>query len=550
MFTFTVTGTGKQMFGLTTDPNLANGTGLVPVHHLSYGIFNYNNILWVFNNNSLGEPADNMRTASSTTQIRVPGPDNPPFGTTGMFPVGVNTYTMIYDGTFITHYINSKQYLPSLKASFTVPHYVLANSHAGIVGPITIKFNNIISGPTGNTGPTGVAALPVKYQTQNAILDSFGNFNFTGAGGVSILATTPISGAFSISLIVTTAISPCIVTFGIATSWGALVPSHGIEHTTPLPAGGKTKVFINGSFTPVTNFSGDIINIDLTRVGQTIQIVFDGITTIQYFIDGTLRGQTINTQTPLSHIQFKATGTATGGVSINYQPMALSRTGATGPGGPPGTGPTGPTRDLAVWRFYSGLLNTTNNLNFISGDFSKPSGGFLLNLVEPFTGGGLRNNAIILDTSLSSVTKSNLTIALNTNLFINNNSFSLLITISSAIKGSMALQNIFYMYVKVSNGLTSSTQDHLSFNYTFILRPTQNFQIFIGPLKTTNYNSTQFNIIITENLAAAGGGPTIGGGPATVPRIVDVVPSLKPKFRKSSIRVKKAKKQSKKQMRK
>jgi len=465
---------------------------------------------------------------------------------------------------------------------------ILGGSNTGnsISGPLSIQFYSTVIGPTGigATGPMQNILMNYVIPDGVRVDSSTGNFMINMPNGGAIYSTTPITKPFILTFTVITPFSGVgyggnggmkmgitnmtsgigkvqysgTITNGldsnegVALSYGVYGNLYGTQVGGPFNYSAMNncimaKDYITGSW-PFIGNNPNVPNAMLTgNIGSSFQFVYDG-SKLSMFSNGTPVANTpIVPTVPLPWYIIMGGGGIAGTMNITYvEPHVYP------------TGPTGPSL-RTISRIYSGA--TTNSLTpYIGAVLQYPTGGTIMSVFAPsypiWSAGsvynGLARQGLTLEASLSS-TSSYLTCVPTTignpvstsQVFINNNSFPLSININGATNMSRPSvnqipPNMYFMYVKVSSGINSRAQDITNFTYTFFLQPTASFVIYMGSQSSTVYDMCIYQVTITETPAAAGGGPT------KAPRIVDVAPSLKPKLRKSSIRVKKAKKQTKK----
>ena len=541
-FTFTVTNSSRQMFGLTRDRNVYTGTALMGADKLAYGVYSYNDAYWIFNNNSTAEQSTNQAT-STATQFKMPSPNS------NIFPAGtITTYNMLYDGTFITHYVNGKQLMQQFTAGFVPPLYIFANAHAGISGPLTIRFNNTPA----ITGPTGPPNSLINYGYNSSVeLDtSTGNFVINNVSDAAyIYSLTPVNGPFTLTFSYLNpggfpfnSSPPKAPIFGVSTNVNVSTGANNVTHG------------VNGY--AEANATGHIIytnNIESSRVGgppptyAPYELRYDG-RYIFHYVNGvpvSSVGMPLeNTVAQPWYIFFHLpansqtinpnfAGNSRPRINIKYVPLL------TGPVGP--TGPSLPKTISSVYQFSLSSSVTSYTTTGIKYKLANPNTMSIS--ATPNTGA---YSALTIVPSMS--TQSLPATTYLSDYLTNNGDFkniyssplNIQITILPAANPPATYSNL-QMYLVITNTVTNvpfttPTMSAAGFNYSFILNANSYFNICI--IHTTPSLPPGFSYYV--NLVQT---PITAGGA----RIVDVAPSLKPKLRKSSIRVKKAKKQTKKQ---
>jgi hypothetical protein len=340
------TGNIANMFGITSTASaVAAGTATGNATYLSHGLMNWGGAFWIFaNSTSTAGPI------ASATNISVPTQYTTGTGTT-------YTYTMTYDGTYMTHYMNGVRIIPPVICTSitpTTPAYVYVNiagnANNSISGPLAIRFDNTPAptGPTGIFGPTGPISNPMKYTYSNVTINqSDGSYMLSGTTNAFIYSTTPMYGPFNITF-----------TFNNLTD----LNKQQIIGVTPYPG---NMISMTNAATPAVNLTHGINNkssdrafyVNGTNKGPAAQAIpaapgtdtkytirFDGTTFRHYINDVIYPGNTtstppapgeyINVSTLPSGSPFYVYAYIDGGsassLAISYTPV-----GPVGPTGPP-----------------------------------------------------------------------------------------------------------------------------------------------------------------------------------------------------------------------
>jgi hypothetical protein len=498
----------------------------------------------------------------STPLIDIPKAASAPAYTAN--PGATYTYQLINDGVNIRHFLNN---IPMGNPVFNTrpgPFYPYIRTTGGMFGPMSISYQPMspsytgptgftgVTGPLGPTGVTGGVPSYLQYSTLTkgvSIDPSTGMFIFSGGKGYILSSTSlvpPYSLMFVFSGLKDTSKEQ---RFGVTNTPANPSLTHGLfnQNTSTL------NICNNSINTPRTYTSPTYSpSIPPGLETYTYQLIHDGAANLTHYLNGILMGNSVlNTKTGPFYVFVDLDTNGAGGIngpmSIFYQPLGIGMTGPLGPTGQ--LGPTGSTISarMAVNTVFIYRTPPSGGVSVVPGPGTPGSGGAEVKYGNPLgpnylpssttPEGDLRSIPL-----LSSSWSSNLlTITSGQASMVNSNTFPIDLTIKGALYKapnfdipSPPPSNNCYFIIDSAGGNTivTPTMALIGLSYSITLKLNDKIRMFIGPQSGTILPNVFYTISFTQLPIQAGG------------RIIDVVPGLKPKLRKTSIRVKKGRKQT------
>ena len=542
----------------------SGGTAMTSTAATSYGLTNPSSTAY-----GGGYLVNNTQYTCGTT---AGVPAAPVFLTTG----ATSTCSINYNGTNYEYYVNNiLVFKGPHQSTDNLSKYVCVSIHPAAVYSanawLSIEYTPSLIGPTGIigwTGPTGPRQTDFDYiYSPTVTVDpSTGDFFIDKYGGI-VSANPVTNGPFrltvtfwnvtSLTTFQTIGLNVLIpieryskTTSPVAPAYDtspSLAPKHGLFNTsngfTHWVNRGETLGALSEN---ISNGDSRVWKVDAGP--QTYEIIYDG-TFMKHYMNGNLLKNVKNTVAARLYIAVsfgnpsQTTANISGRVSIKYVPAFY-----------PTTGPIGPSTIVTVYSFLmkSGNTNPINALQSPSG-YGGTSLTFATIPAVPTGIGSLTDTSayqLVLNTTPSSLADPLITLV-SPNKITNNNPSTINVRISIAAAPDSAafvptgtypnMGILIYIITYDDNTVLSISQPQQisGFTYDVTLKPSTYFVMRVsGSSGYTVPANVKFIVSFTQTLVASGGAPT------KRPRIVDVAPILKDKNRKSSIRVKKVKKQS------
>jgi hypothetical protein len=537
--------TGRYCFvGLSTT---AVPSATYNLAHQTYG-YGYNGSAWGFINNGAGGGSGGVTAPITGT--------------------GTSTYSIAYDGVNLVQRLGGIV-MNSSKPTFTGPLYVYIFSQGGVFSQASIRYDPIVAGatgpmgvetgPTGATGatgatgrtgatgmtgpqslipgpigPTGPSSSLIQYSSLNNLTirpsdNSLVPINITSSS--SAISSTPLTGPFSLTFTFTPN-AGYVNVFGVINSpTFNNNPSYGIYVGTHVSPAINT-LFVNGVQVSNTSASWAYGLINYT-------IIYDG-SFFRHYINGNqftgnpsiVNGAVKNTLTGPFYVLVGNMQNVPN-LSISYTPIIV------GPQGPPGGGPV-----TSIFMFKQQnvtALNPTAAPSALGGNLLKIGIGHLNSPPANDYGAITAYNSLVYNTQGSTSSGPLLDYISGVGSdgwFTNKTSTPLFIEVNIGVLGSGAILNNIFAYVNIVHAVTNRTfvlgpTGLPGFTQAFTLPVDGKFQIYYGWTSTsTGIMANGIVVTILQQPAQAGG------------RLVDVDAVEKPKLRKASVRVKKAKKKT------
>jgi hypothetical protein len=533
----------EHFFGITTStstfPNIATGAAAL----------RSGNILTHGYSTSGGNGMN--ATASITSNTTNAGPVTPlTYGETS-----TNTYQMQFDGTNITHTLNGVRLSTGGTNTFrptnaTGPFYVVAASGYG-AGMVIINYTQLLIGPLGPTGPTGqtgftgpgaLAPLSYNYNSAVVLVPSTGQYAFSN-GGILVSSTPIYGGPFTLTFVFSG------INQNIWQGIGLTNTSNPQNGNGPVHGIANTGIISNTSqITLADMVSGYPANRTYSiaqSVTSSYVLTFDGMHYRHYLNGNLMTKPIVNTVNGPFYVMVNM---AQGGLAPNslftvvYSPVAIPLAGPTGSTGPPNS--LLPTQRTVNTVYQVACTSNTGWTAFQGAGVRLTSSVGMVGATH--TAGTMNGMTLRNDMSSKSVSPTTyLSGPVADGRFTNTSTTPINIVISILPPNPRPTNwwnlNVYLIITSSISGstITSPIAQVSDYSYSFYLAPGGYFTIQMtatANIALANGASYFFQVIQTP---VAEGGGLVGGN-----KIVDVIASPKPKLRKSSIRVKKAKKQT------